>query len=79
MVAAPLHAFEVTLDASVVAAHDLVRRGRIRRAIVDLTVLRAESGGGSAATPVVATALLAECHLAQGDLGAALALGDELA
>jgi DNA-binding NarL/FixJ family response regulator len=57
---------------------DLVRRGHVREATGELVRLRG-SGDLDTGESVVAAAVLAECHLAHGDLGPALALGDELA
>lgn len=72
MVAAPLHVAEDSLDARLGAALDLVRQGRIRDALTELLAMHA-AAIGTVGTPV--TALLVECHLAQGDLGSALPLG----
>lgn len=76
MVAAPPLAPEASADARLTLASELVRRGRIRAALPELLALHASSTGTDREG---AAALLAECHLAQGDLGAALTLGDELA
>ena len=65
------------LGAQLAPVHDLVRRGHVRRAAAELVALRA-TGDLDADGAAAATALLAEAHLAQGDLGPALALGDEL-
>lgn len=65
----------ITPEAPLGTLHDVVRRGRIRHAVAELTELVA---GPTEPTDHGVLALLAECHLAQGDLGAALALGDGL-
>ncbi|WP_148615326.1 LuxR C-terminal-related transcriptional regulator [Nocardioides rubriscoriae] len=57
--------------------HDLVRRGLVRAAVAGLVDLIADPATTSQ-DAAVATAMLAECHLAQGELGAALALADDL-
>lgn len=80
MLSAPPHAHEAATAAPVAtvdSARDLVRRGRIRAAVGELLALRADPST-TGADAVVTAALLAECHLAQGDLGTALALGDDL-
>ncbi|MFC5009354.1 helix-turn-helix transcriptional regulator [Nocardioides plantarum] len=66
------------LGARLAPVHDLMRRGHVRAAVGELVRLRA-GGDLDADGSAVAAALLAEGHLAQGDLGPALALGDELA
>jgi DNA-binding NarL/FixJ family response regulator len=78
MVAAPDLApdGEATSDARVEAARALLRGGRVRAAHAELLVLRDVV---TAAHETAVSALLVDCHLAQGDLGAALRLGDRLA
>jgi DNA-binding NarL/FixJ family response regulator len=75
MVAAPSRVPETALESRVAATHELVRQGRIRSAVTELVALR-EAVPAPLDTAV--SALLVECYLAQGDLGAALALGDAL-
>lgn len=78
MVAAPSLAVdgEATSDARVDAARALLRRGHVRAAHAELLVLRDVV---TTAHETAVAALLVDCHLAQGDLGAALRLGDLLA
>ncbi|MEO9322577.1 LuxR C-terminal-related transcriptional regulator [Nocardioides sp. C4-1] len=70
MVAATPHDLEAPDDTRLDEARVLVRRGRIEAAVAELRQLHAVHP-----EHVDAAALLLECHLAQGDLGAALTLG----
>lgn len=80
MVTAPAHSVAASsleqLGPVLAPVHDLVRRGLVRQALTELTFLR---GAAAPDLEPALTALLAEVHLAQGDLGAALALTDDLA
>lgn len=74
MVAATPHDLEAHDDARLVEARLLVRQGRISGAVAELQQVHALHPDH-----VAATALLLECHLAQGDLGSALTLGEGIA
>ncbi|WP_372729325.1 LuxR C-terminal-related transcriptional regulator [Nocardioides sp.] len=76
-VVAPGHA-TLTSDPTLLRAHDLVRRGRIREALAQLDDAAQSATAAADRERAVLVALSMECRLARGDVGDALALSTDL-